>query len=170
MNSDTRSLLKVPYERTICCARATYLTVTQSRSWLPDPVGGVVWLGYDNPATTPHLPFYCGISTMPESYMVDGREKFRRDCAWWAFRRVSQLCGFRYQDMSKDTEKVWKEIENQAFDKQLEFEEKLVEMYKKDPEKAIEILTKYSVDLANGAVEKYWQLGDDLWSKYTRYF
>ncbi len=170
MSSEMRELLNVPYERTICCARATYLTVTQSRSWLPNPIGGVVWLGYDNPATTPHIPFYCGISTMPESFMVDGREKFRRDCAWWAFRRVSQLCGFRYQSMSKDVELVWKEIEDKAFANQPEFEKQMQELFKKDPKKAIEQLTKYSLDIANGAVEKYWDLGDDLWTKYNRYF
>ena len=170
MNGDTRNLLKVPYERTICCARATYLMVTQSRAWLPDPIGGVVWLGYDNPATTPHVPLYCGITTMPESYMIDGREKFRRDCAWWAFRRVSQLCGFRYQDMSKYVEKIWKEIEGQAFANQPEFEKKVVELYKQDPKKAIEMLTQYSLDVANGAVEQYWKLGDDLWTKYNNSF
>ncbi len=170
MNRDTRGLLKVPYERSICCARATYLMVTQSRSWLPDPVGGIVWLGYDNPATTPHVPIYCGISTMPESYMIGGREKFRTDCAWWAFRRVSQLCGFRYQAMSKDVEKVWSEIEEQAFANQSEFESHFLDLYKKDPKKAIEVLTKYSVDIANGAVERYWKLGDELWTNYTRYF
>ncbi len=170
MNSEIRKLLKVPYERTICCARATYLMVTQSRSWLPDPIGGVVWLGYDNPATTPHVPIYCGISTMPESYMVDGREKFRRDCAWWAFRRVSQLCGFRYQVMSKDVEVVWKEIEEKAFTNQPEFEKKMLELYKSDPETVIELLTQYSLEIANGAVERYWKLGDELWSKYNRYF
>ncbi|MBT4411719.1 MAG: hypothetical protein HOC82_17910 [Bacteroidetes bacterium] len=170
MNSDTRNMLKVPYERTICCARATYLTVTQSRSWLPDPIGGIVWLGYDNPATTPHVPIYCGITTMPESYMVDGREKFRKDCAWWAFRRVSQLCGFRYQPMSKDVEVVWKEIEDKAFAAQPEFEAELLKLYKKDPKKAIEKLTQYSLDVANAAVERYWELGDELWGNYTRYF
>ncbi|MCK7482713.1 MAG: C69 family dipeptidase [Candidatus Moduliflexus flocculans] len=35
--------------------------ITQSREWLPEPIGGVVWLGYDNPTTTPHTPFYIGI-------------------------------------------------------------------------------------------------------------
>jgi len=42
---------------------------------------------------------------MPASYMVDGRAKFRRDSAWWAFRQVSQLAFFRWQDMVKDIEK-----------------------------------------------------------------
>jgi dipeptidase len=170
MNSDTRELLKVPYERTICCSRATYLQVTQSRSWLPDPIGGVVWLGYDNPATTPHIPFYCGITSMPDSYMVDGRGNFRKDCAWWAFRRVSQLCGFRYQDMSKHVETVWQEIEDNAFNNQSDFEKNMMELFKNNPEEAIRKLTEYSIQTANKSVETYWQLGDDLWTMFSRYF
>lgn len=170
MSRDYQSLFNIQYERTICCARATYLTVTQSREWLPDPVGGVVWLGYDNPATTPHTPFYCGISQMPESYLIDGREKFREDCAWWAFRRASQLSYMRYQEMSKDVEKVWKEIEEDAFANQKKIEDEAVALFKKDPKKAKEFLTKYSHDVANKAVDAYWKLGDDLWSKYTNRF
>ncbi len=170
MNSETRTLLKVPSERTICCPRATYLQVTQSRSWLPDPVGGVVWLGYDNPALTPHTPFYCGITEMPASYMVDGREKFRRDCAWWSFRQVSQLCSFRYQPMSQHVTKVWSEIEEKAFAGQNDFEKRMVELLKSDPESARAELTRYSVTLAEEAVARYWSLADELWSLYTRYF
>ncbi len=166
MDSDTRNLMNIPYERTICCARATYLTVTQSRNWLPDAIGGVVWLGYDNPATTPHTPFYCGINEMPESYMVDGRRKFRRDCAWWAFRQVSRLACLKYQSMSVDIAKVWEEIESNAFSNQNEFEAKMVELYKSDPDKVKDMLTSYSKDLANDAVDRYWQLADDLWTKY----
>jgi len=167
MSGDLRTLLKVPSERTICCARATYLQVTQSRSWMPDPVGGVVWLGYDNPLLTPHTPFYCGISAMPDSYQVDGREKYRRDCAWWAYRQVSQLCMLRYQPMSKDVELVWKEIEDKAFANQKAFEEEMVKLFKTDPAKMKELLTHYCNDLATSATDRYWKLGEELWTKYT---
>jgi dipeptidase len=170
MNRYLRELLNVPYERTICCPRATYLQVTQSRSWLPDPVGGVVWLGYDNPATTPHTPFYCGITQMPESYLVDGRWGYREDCAWWAFRRVSQLALLWWQPMSQDIAKVWSAIEDKAFTEQTEFEKKAVALYEQDPKKAAEFLTEYCHKLANEAVASYWKLGNDLWGKYTRYF
>ena len=170
MNNDYRELFRVKGERTIACARATYLHVTQSRGWLPDPVGGVVWLGYDNPVTTPHTPFYCGIETMPKSYMIDGRLKFRRDCGWWAFRYVGQLCYLRFQEMSKDVEVVWREIEKKGFENQPEFEQKTVELYKKDPARAKREMTEYSHKLANDAVDRYWQLGDDLWTKYTNKF
>jgi dipeptidase len=170
MTRDQMRLLRVPRERTIACARATYVQITQSRSWLPDMIGGVVWLGYDNPVTTPHTPFYCGISKMPDSYQVDGRKKFRRDCAWWAFRRVSQLAKFRWQEMVLDIEKVWQKFEEDAFSNQSKLEEQALQLYKTDPEKARKFLTTYCLDLANKTVEAYWKLGDDLWSKYTNRF
>ena len=170
LNRDLMGLLKISRERTICCPRATYLQITQSRSWLPDAIGGIVWLGYDNPATTPHTPFYCGITQMPESYQVDGRRGFRKDCAWWSFRRVSQLALFRWQVMSQDIEKVWKKIEEKAFADQAEMEEEALRLYKKNPKKAREFLTRYCHDIANKAVKAYWKLGDELWGRYTRYF
>ena len=170
LNRDLLSLLKVSRERTISCARATYVQVTQSRGWLPDAVGGVVWLGYDNPETTPHTPFYCGITRMPESYRVDGRWGYRTDCAWWAFRRVSQLAQLRWQLMSKDVKEAWTEIEEKAFADQERIEEEAVRLYKEDPKKAKEFLTKYCLDVAHNAVQSYWKLGDTLWGRYTNYF
>jgi dipeptidase len=170
MNPEYLQAFNIPSERTIACKRATYLQITQSRGWLPNPIGGVVWLGYDNPVTTPHTPFYIGIAQMPKSYMVDGRERFRRDSAWWAFRQVSQLAFLRWQDMVKDIEKVWKPIEEKAFADQAKIEEQALQLYKQDPAKAREFLTKYSHEVGSGAVDAYWKLADDLWSKYTNYF
>jgi dipeptidase len=170
MNKAQAELLKVTRERTIACSRATYVHVTQSRSWLPDPIGGVVWLGYDNPTTTPHIPFYCGISRMPDSYLVDGRRGFRRDSAWWAFRRVSKLANFRWQEMLADIENVWKPMEDEAFADQADFEKRALALYEKDPKLAEKLLTDHSVSLANQAVEAYWKLGDELWGKHNNKF
>jgi dipeptidase len=170
MNNDYLDAFRIPSERTIACKRATYLQVTQSRGWLPNPIGGLVWLGYDNPMTTPHMPFYIGISQMPASFTVDGRAKFRRDSAWWAFRQVSQLAFLRWQPMVADIEKVWRPIEEKAYADQARIEAEAVALYKQDPAKAREFLTKYSHGIANGAVDAYWKLADDLWSKYTNYF
>lgn len=170
MNNDYLQLFNIPSERTIACKRATYVQITQSRAWLPDPIGGVVWLGYDNPVTTPHTPFYAGLTSMPASYMVDGRARFRRDCAWWAFRQVSQLAYLRWQEMVRDIEKVWRPIEEKAFADQARIEAEALALYKQDPQKARAFLTKYSHDVANGAVEAYWRLAEDLWSKYTNLF
>jgi dipeptidase len=170
MNGDLRELFRIKRERTICSPASTYLQITQSRDWLPGPIGGVVWLGYDNPATTPHTPFYIGIDRMPDSYMVDGRRACRRDCAWWAYRTVSKLALFRWQEMTKDIGKVWGDIEDRAFANQAAFEEQALTLYGKDPKKAKELLTKYCLDGADAAVAAYWRLADQLWLKYSGNF
>ena len=72
--------------------------------------------------------------------------------------------------MSKDIKKVWLEIEEKAFKDQESIEKEASELFKKNPQKAKEFLTKYCLELANKAVQSYWKLGDDLWGRYTRYF
>jgi dipeptidase len=170
MNGDWTNLFHITRERTICSPTATYLQITQSRSWMPNPIGGLVWLGYDNPATTPHMPFYIGISQMPESFMIDGRAQYRRDCAWWAFRQASKLSYIRYQVMKEEVKKVWQPIEAEAFGKQKEIEDEALRLYRSDPAKAEEFLTKYCQKIANKAVDDYWKLGELLWSKYNNLF
>ncbi len=170
MNNELRELFRIQRERTICSPRATYVHVTQSRDWLPDMIGGVVWLGYDNPATTPHTPFYCGITRMPDSYQVDGRRSFSRDCAWWSFRRVSKLAAFRWQHITQDIAKVWEKIENRLFENQADIEAEAQKIYEQDPARAQKFLTDYCVKQAEAAVAAYWELGDDIWVKYSLYF
>jgi dipeptidase len=168
--ADLKALLKVKRERTIAVPQATYVQVTQSRAWLPDAIGGLVWLGYDNPATTPHLPFYAGITRLPVSYGVDGRREYRRDCAWWAFRTPSKLAHFRYQEMSQDILQVMTAIEGRVLDSQAQVEAEALRLYKESPAKAQEFLTQYCVTEAEKAVEAYWKLGDQLWQKYSGRF
>ncbi len=170
LNRELKELLNIQNERTIACIRATYVQITQSRSWLPNEIGGVVWFGYDNPAATPHTPFYIGNTTMPKSYMVDARTKFNKESAWWAYRVVAQLALFRWQDMIVDIDLVWNEIENKAFSDQAKIEEEALTRYKKNPNDAIEFLTKYSNTIANNAVDRYWLLYEELWTKYTQQF
>ena len=72
--------------------------------------------------------------------------------------------------MIQDIEKVWKGIEDKAFADQEKIEQEALALYEQNPEKAREFLTQYCLEMANNAVAAYWKLGDDLWSKYTRYF
>lgn len=170
MSADMRELLKVDRERTIASPTATYLQITQSRSWLPDPIGGLVWLGYDNPATTPHVPFYIGVSQMPATYMVDGRREFRRDSAWWAFRQASKLSYIRWQETKGVLEAVWRPMEEEYFARQAEVEAQALELYRTDPTRAEVFLTEYSHRLANAAVERYWKLAEEIWVRFNNVF
>jgi len=65
---------------------------------------------------------------------------------------------------------VWEPIEREAFARQASVEEEALVLYEQDPALAESFLTEYSVGLANRTVERYWQLGDELWVRFNNVF
>ena len=155
-------------ERPIARWYAMYVTVTQSRSWLPDPVGGIVWFGYSNPAMTTYVPLYAGITSVPESYQTDGRTTgFSRDAAWWAFNRVATLAAHRWGEMRNDVAKVRDRLQEKYFELQPDIDESVSQMLAAgNTEGARRYLTDLSTYACNEATDAYWRLGDYLWTKY----
>jgi dipeptidase len=158
-------------ERTIARWYTMYATITQSRDWLPDEVGGVVWLAFDNVATSIYVPLYCSITDVAEPYKTPGRPKgFNRQSAWWAFNRLGTLAAQRWGDMRHDVTAVWKPMQAELFANQKATEDKALELLKDDRQKAIKHLTGYGVFWGNKVVEKAWEMGDFLWTKYDEKF
>jgi dipeptidase len=158
-------------ERTIARWYTMYATITQSRDWLPDEVGGVVWLAFDNVATSIYVPLYCSITDVAEPFKAPGRPKgFNRQSAWWAFNRLGTLTAQRWGDMRHDVTAVWKPMQEELFANQKSTEDKALELLKTDPEKAKKHLTGYGIFWGNKVVEKAWELGDFLWTKYDEKF
>jgi len=154
-------------ERSLARWYCMYVTVTQSRAWLPDPVGGLVWFGYDNPAMTLYVPLYAGITDLPASYKSDGRTTgFSRDNAWWAFNRVATIAGHRWGEMRRDVAGVRDPLQRRFFAEVARTDERAAALHKKNPRAARRLLTRVSRAAANEAVKTYWTLGDLLWTKY----
>ena len=53
------------WERPISTQQTGFSMVSQSRAWLPDPVGGLTWYGVDDTDFTCYVPLYCGIDATP---------------------------------------------------------------------------------------------------------
>ena len=49
-------------------------------------------------------------------------------------------------------------------------EEEALRIYRQDPSRLEAFLTEYSHGLANRAVQRYWQLGDQLWVRFNNRF
>lgn len=155
------------WERAISIFRCSYSIVTQSRSWLPNPIGGVVWFGEDAPHSTCYVPIYAGVAELPKSYQIGQRNIFDRNAAWWAFDFVSNYADLKYSYMIKDIQAVSGAFEAEEFAMQPVVEKAARELYAKDPELAKKFLTNYSNDLMNRAAAAYWQLSDRLIAKYN---
>jgi dipeptidase len=154
-------------ERPLARWYCMYTTITQSRSWLPDPVGGIVWFGYSNPAMTAYVPIYAGVTSLPRDFTTDGRTTgFSRRAAWWAFNRASTLAAHRWGDMRQDVAEVRDPLQEKLLSAQEEVAKAATDLLKEDVEKGRHYLTRITQDACQEATQAYWNLGDLLWTKY----
>jgi dipeptidase len=158
-------------ERTIARWYTMYATITQSRDWLPDEVGGVVWLAFDNVATSIYVPLYCSVTDVAVPYKTPGRtEGYRSDSAWWAFNRLGTLAAQRWGDMRHDVTAVWSPMQAELLANQAGVEEEALRLLGKDRKKALRYLTEYGIEWGDRVVERAWRLGDELWTRYDEKF
>jgi len=155
------------WERPISTQQTGFTFVSQSRSWLPDPVGGVYWYGVDDTYTTCYVPLYCGIDAIPESYTVGSLGKFSWDSAWWVFNFVANYANLRYCDMLPDIQAVQSDLEGTFLALQPAVERTAVELASSDPELMTRYLTDYSVWHAELVVKRWRKLGEHLIQKYN---
>ena len=159
-------------ERTIARWYTMYATIIQSREWLPDEIGGVVWLAMDNVASSIYIPVYCSVTDLPGPYKTPGRPNgYTTESAWWAFNRLGTLAAQRWGDMRHDLDAVWVPWQIKLLDNQADVEKKAMALYKKDdPDRTVEFLTAYTFEWGSRVVAKAWELGDLLWTKYDEQF
>lgn len=154
-------------ERCIAVRFTVYGTIIQCRDWLPDAIGGLLWFALDNVASSVYVPLYAGITDLPQTYKTDARlTGFSRDAAWWGFNRVGTLAMHRWGDMHRDIDSVWQPFEAELLRNQAAIEKEALDLYRKNPKKAISRLTQYSNGCCNKAVDAAWKLGDDIWTRY----
>ena len=158
-------------ERTIARWYTMYATIIQCRSWLPDEIGGVVWLAQDNVASSIYIPVYCSVKDMPESYKTPGRVNgYTTKSAWWAFNRLGTLTAQRWGDMRYDVQSVWSPWQAELFVQQDSVEKEALTLLKNSPSEAIDYVTRYTNDWGEKVVRKAWELGDFLWTNYSDRF
>ncbi len=158
---------KYMWERPISTQQTGFSFVSQSRAWLPDPIGGVFWYGLDDTYFTCYTPLYCGINDLPKSYTRGSLKKFSWDSAWWVFNFVSNIANLRYADMIKDIQVVQSDLEGTAFLLQPAVEQAACTIAENNPDLLATYLTNYSVSQAEAVVADWKELGEDLLTKYN---
>lgn len=159
-----RELLDLEYYRPIARYYCSYFFVSQSRNWLPDEIGGVIWFGLDNPENSPLIPMNVGVESVPTSWKTLNRDKFDRDSSWWAFARVDDFVNLRYGELKPQVDAVLKPMQNHMFELQKEIEQKAVILDITQDKKAVkELLTNHTNSLMHWTENRYWKLGDELY-------
>ncbi|MCK5077021.1 MAG: C69 family dipeptidase, partial [Calditrichia bacterium] len=155
-------------ERATSTQQTGFSFVTQSRSWLPDVIGGVFWFGVDDAYSTVYMPMYCGIKKAPHNVAVGTGDfqNFTWESAFWVFNWVSNYSYLRYSEMIVDVQKAQRQLEGHFFAMQPQIDKAAEALYNQAPELARDYLTDYSVSMTEKTMKRWTKLGTDLLVKY----
>jgi dipeptidase len=161
--------VKYIHERAISTQQTGFSFVAQSRSWLPDPVGGIIWFGVDDTYYTVYSPMYCGITKVPETFAVGNGDMmtFSDNSAFWVFNQVTNFAYTRTRLLIGDLQKKQSELENGYMSETIKTDKTAEALYKKNPAEAVKFLTDYSVKAGNNTVKQWKELYKFLFVKYV---
>jgi dipeptidase len=156
------------HERATSTQQTGFSFVAQMRSWLPGPIGGVLWFGVDDTYSTVYNPIYCGITRVPESYAVGVADlyHFSWNSAFWVFNWVANYAYTRYVDIIRDVQVVQRDLEGSFLAAQPGVDAAAMALYRESPALAADYLTTYSCTTAQNTVARWRTLGEELFVKY----
>lgn len=156
------------HERATSTQQTGFVFVAQSRSWLPDPIGGIFWFAVDDTYTNVYSPMYCGMNRVPESFAVGNGSllHYSPTSAFWTFNWVTNWVYSRWNVMLPDLQKVQRELEKRYVAMTPAVDKAAAELYQLEPAMAIEYITNYSVSTGNYTVKRWKELGEYLLVKY----
>jgi dipeptidase len=153
------------HERPTATQQCAFTFVAQMRSWMPDYIGGILWFGVDDPATSLYVPMYCGINRIPECFREGngGLLEYSPTSAFWIYNWVANYAYSKYSYMVQDIKKVQSKWEND-FNLLVPTVDKVaVGMAEAD---ARVFLTDFSVAQAENSTASWKKLGEYLLVKY----
>ena len=156
-------------ERAISTQQTGFSFIAQSRSWLPDAIGGIDWFGVDDTFYTVYSPMYCGITGVPETFAVGNGDMmtFSDNSAFWVFNQVANFAYTRTRLLIGDLQKKQKELEDGYLAQTVEVDKTTAALYKTKPDEAVKYLTDFSVKAGNNTVSEWKVLYRFLFTKYV---
>ena len=153
------------HERPIATQQTGFTFVAQMRSWLPDYIGGILWFGVDDAATSLYVPMYCGIHGVPECYNENNGNllEYSPTSAFWTYNWVANFAYSKYSYMLPDIKKVQTHWENNFNSLVNVIDKVTINMTETE---AREFLTSFSHLQAENSTAAWKKLGEYLLVKY----
>ncbi len=168
-----------PYELNegmICNGGTIYSFVVESRPWMPVEIGTVMWIAPRRCDVQPFIPWYCGVTKVPDNYAKKGYfnsmkdhynppadiHQMSKNLAYWNFEVLSANINSDF--VQKYPIAFDKKIKTEVslFEAQEKFEKEALKIYKNNPEQAIHLITEYSNEQANKSFQQTVQLLTEL--------
>jgi dipeptidase len=133
-------------ERPISTYQTGFSFVSQSRSHLPNEIGGVLWFGVDDTYMTVYTPMYCSITSIPYNFQenIASLGEFNWDAIFWVFNAVSNFIYPRYSLAIEDMQRKQNELEGSYLINQETVENTALSLLNKSKGECVAFLTDYS--------------------------
>ena len=160
-------------ERAIATQQTGFWIVCQSRSWLPDEVGGVIWFGTDDAATSCLTPVYTTVNEIPQCIKVGNGSliEYSPTSLFWVTNRIAQFAYMLYERIEPEVRAVIDSVENAAIAMQPAVDAAAMEILGENPTEesikaARDFLTAYSIGQAQDLFNIWKDLDIYLLVKY----
>lgn len=155
-------------ERPVSTPQTAFSLVSQSRGWLPDEIGGILWFGVDDTYFTCYTPIYASSTRVAECFAVGNGDfhTYSPTSAFWIFNRLSQQAYARYSYYAPEIRKRQATVEDKYVEDVKKVDEKALALYKSSPTKAVAYLTDFSVESSQKTVEGWSAIESFLLVKY----
>ncbi len=156
------------HERPIATQQTGFTFIAQMRSWLPDPIGGILWFGVDDASTGIYVPMYCGINAIPKCFDEKNGNmfEFSWSSAFWVNNWVASMVYNRYSDLMPEIKKLQQKWDNFFTQSVARTDATAKDIYVKMPSSVTGILTDYSLNQAENATEEWRKTGERFMVKY----
>ncbi len=152
-------------ERATATQQTGFWFTAQARGWLDDRIGGVLWFGVDDAATSPLTPIYCSTLRVPWCLSENNGHmtEYSESSMFWLVNRIANFAYLRYDAIGADVRKAVDEWENARIEQVTRIDAAASEM---KPGKAVKYLTDYSVNTAQELFDRWSALDKYLLVKY----
>ncbi|MBU1009865.1 MAG: C69 family dipeptidase [Bacteroidetes bacterium] len=155
-------------ERATVTQQTGFSFVTQSRNWLPDGIGGIIWWGVDDANATVYMPMYSSITRVPFNFERGNGAmmEWSETSGFWLFNQVSNLAYTRFSLIQPDIDAVRNGLEASFIERTNAVDAAAMKLFQEDKAKAIAFLTDYSNDQGARTFQAYKTLYQELFMKF----
>ncbi len=129
---------KYTNERAIATQQTGFWFVGQARGNYPDVIGGILWFGTDDAATSYVTPIYSNTEKVPECFRQGNGNllSYSATSSFWINNRISNACYRMYNIMAPFVRERIDKFENEQMEKVRQNDVKALELFKKSMDSA----------------------------------
>ena len=134
------------HERTTATQQTGFSFVSQSNANSIPEIGGIIWWGVDDAASTVYCPMYTCMTEIPLCYREGNGSmmEFSETAGFWIFNQVSNFAYTKYDYIHPEIAEKQAEYEQGWVKAVKKINIKASNLYAKDPAEAVKYLTEYS--------------------------